>query len=146
MAAYEEVWRELPFRKGPEGGQKGISWVLESEDNRLNHEEGVFLVNKVFIGRLWGTYLALQQVQTHTRRRTASGEWSVIKTGGEVSARREEWDSGWKAIYVTGSVGSVLPSMMSGLDGEGEGSWTVPGETVEIQGKLYIVRAFECIR
>jgi hypothetical protein len=142
---YEEVWRELPFREGPEGPGKGISWVLESDDGELEGEEGEVTVVKTFLGRLWGTYLALQQTQTHSRQRSSSGQWIVKKTGAAVSARREEWGlaQGWGDRYVVGPVGDALPSTRSGLESEGQGPWRVPGEKVKIQGKTYIVRAFE---
>ncbi|KAF7712172.1 Uncharacterized protein PECH_007089 [Penicillium ucsense] len=139
---YEEVWRELPFRPGPEGADKGISWVLESDDGSLE-EEGDFTVTKTFLGRLWGTYLALQQTQLHSRRRTPSGEWIVKKSGTHVSARREEWDSDWQDRYVVGSTGDNLPSMRSGFDSGSQQSWSKPGEKVMIQGRSYVVRAFE---
>ncbi|OQD64445.1 hypothetical protein PENPOL_c007G00153 [Penicillium polonicum] len=140
---YEEVWRELPFREGPEGPKKGLSWVLESDDGDLGSGEGEVTVTKTFIGRIWGTYLALSQTQTLTRQKAASGEVVVKKSGADVSARREEWESGWKEKYVVGEAAGSLPSMMVGFDGEGVGSWRIPGEKVEVQGKMYIVRAFE---
>lgn len=139
---YEEVWRELPFKEGPEGPGKGMSWVLESDDGELEGEGEVTVV-KTFLGRLWGTYMALQQTQTHTRQRSSSGEWVVKKTGADVSARREEWSSAWEDRYVVGSAGGMLPSMENGLEGEGQGSWRVPGEKVSVEGRTYIVRAFE---
>lgn len=140
---YEEVWRELPFREGPEGPKKGLSWVLESDDGDLGSGEEEVTVTKTFIGRIWGTYLALSQTQTHTRQKTASGELVVKKSGADVSARREEWESGWKEKYLVGEAAGSLPSMVVGFDGEGVGSWRIPGEKVEVQGKTYIVRAFE---
>lgn len=142
---YEEVWRELPFREGPEGPGKGISWVLESDDGELEGEEGEVTVDKTFLGRLWGTYLALQQTQIYTRQRSSSGQWIVKKTGAAVSARREEWGStqAWGDRYVVGPAGDTLPSIRAGLESEGQGSWRVPGEKVEVQGKTYIVRVFE---
>ncbi|KAJ5696874.1 hypothetical protein N7536_007286 [Penicillium majusculum] len=140
---YEEVWRELPFREGPEGPKKGLSWVLESDDGDLSSGEGEVTVTKTFIGRIWGTYLALRQTQTHTRQKNASGELVVKKSGADVSARREEWESGWKEKYLVGEAAGALPSMVVGFDGEGVGSWRIPGEKVEVQGKTYIVRAFE---
>jgi hypothetical protein len=139
---YEEVWRELPFKQGPEGPGKGMSWVLESDDGELEGEGEVTVV-KTFLGRMWGAHLALQQTQTHTRTKSSSGDWVVRKTGAGVSARREEWSSGWKDRYVVGPAGGKLPSMGNGFEGEGQGSWRVPGEKVSVQGKTYIVRAFE---
>jgi hypothetical protein len=142
---YEEVWQGLPFREGPEGPGKGLSWVLESDDGDLGSGEGEVTVTKTFIGRIWGTYLALSQIQTHTRQKTPSGDLVVKKSGADVSARREEWGSGWNEKYAVGEAAGTLPSMVVGLDGEGEGSWRIPGEKVEVQGKTYIVRAFEQI-
>ncbi|KAJ5086026.1 hypothetical protein N7532_010797 [Penicillium argentinense] len=141
VTAYEEIWRELPFREGPEGPKKGISWILESDDENLG--EGEVTVTKTFLGRIWGTFLSLQQDQVHGRKKGSDGKWTVSKTGADVSARREEWSSGWKERYVVGKNGATLPSIITGFEGEGEGPWRVPGEKVKIQGKWYIVRAFE---
>lgn len=141
MTDYEEIWRELPFREGPEGAKKGMSWVLESDDGGMS--EGEVTLTKTFLGRIWGTYLALRQTQVHTRKKGSNGDWVVSKTAADVSARREEWSSGWKDRYVVGVDGSTLPSMAAGFDGEGTGSWRVPGGKVTIQGESYIVRAFE---
>ncbi|OOQ84468.1 hypothetical protein PEBR_30182 [Penicillium brasilianum] len=138
---YEEVWRELPFKEGPEGPGKGLSWVLESDDGELG--EGEVTVAKTFLGRIWGTYLALQQTQTHIRERGPSGDWIVRKKGADVSARREEWSSAWEDQYVVGPAGTALPSIGNGLEGEGQNAWRVVGEKVTIQGRRYIVRAFE---
>ncbi|KAF7714762.1 Uncharacterized protein PECH_002267 [Penicillium ucsense] len=146
MTAFEEVWRELPFRQGPEGPERGISWVLESDDrDRLaSDSEGPVTVTKVFVGRIWGTYMIFQQVQTHSREKDSEDKLSLRRIGGEVSARREEWNgSAWEKKYVVGPEGDALPSIMSGFDGEGHGSWRVPGEVVKISGKPFIVRAFE---
>jgi hypothetical protein len=135
---YEEVWRELPFREGPEGAKKGVSWVLESDDGDLG-EDGEVTVVKTFLGRIWGTYLALQQEQILVRRKDA-GQWIVSKTGAEVSARREEWmGSKWEERYVVGGSGNQLPSMMT----VGEEKGWMPGERVLVLGKLFIVRAYE---
>jgi hypothetical protein len=139
---YEEVWRELPFREGPDGAKKGLSWVLESDDEEPNGENGEITVTKTFIGRIWGTYLALRQTQTHTRQQGSSGTL-VKKSGADVSARREEWESGWKEKYVVGASAGGLPSMLAGFEGEGQGPWRIPGEKVKVQGDTYIVRAFE---
>ncbi|KAJ5526664.1 hypothetical protein N7513_010823 [Penicillium frequentans] len=139
---YEEVWRELPFRQGPEGAKKGISWVLESDDGDLGEQEGEFTVVKTFLGRIWGTYLALQQKQIHVRRKDAAGRWVVSKNGAAASARREEWvGSRWEARYVIGDAGDELASMITGI-AEGKG-WRTPGERIVIHGKTFIVRAFE---
>lgn len=142
---YVEIWQELSFREGPEGSLKGISWVVESDDEVVGEEEGEVSVTKTFLGRVWGTYLALQQTQLHMRRKDSSGNWIVSKSGHDVSARREEWSSGWSAKVVSGEAGETLPSM-SEIEGQGSGSWRVPGEKVTIKGKSYIVRAFEEIQ
>lgn len=144
MGEYEEVWRELTPREGPEGRDKGASWVLESENEDLGDQEGEIKVVKTFLGRVWGTYIALQQIQTHTRHRASSAGWKVSKTGTDVSARREEWESGfgWREKYVIGNDASI-PSPSCGLHGEAEGPWRVPGEKVIIGDTTYIVRAFE---
>jgi hypothetical protein len=139
---YEEVWRELPFREGPDGSKKGLSWILESDDEEPSDVGDEVTVAKTFIGRIWGTYLALRQTQTRTRQRGSSGN-PVKKSGADVSARREEWESGWKEKYVVGALAGDLPSMLAGFEGEGQGSWRIPGEKVNVQGKTYIVRAFE---
>lgn len=148
MTAFEEVWRELPFREGPEGAEKGISWILESDDSNisLSEKEGEVTVTKMFFGRIWGTYLAFQQVQAHSQERDSDGKLTLKRTGAEVSARREEWNSGWEEKYIVGPDGGALPSMKAGFEGEGQGSWRVPGEKVLIQGKPFIVRAFEEIQ
>jgi hypothetical protein len=148
MTTFEEVWQELPFREGPEGAKQGISWILESDDAflALGEQEGQVTVNKIFMGRIWGTYLAFQQTQTHTNQKDESGVWSVKRSGGEVSARREEWSSKWEEKYVVGPDVAAVPSMKNGFDGEGVGTWRIPGEKVLIQGKSFIVRAFEEIQ
>lgn len=138
---YEEIWRDLPFKEGPDGPQKGLSWILES-DEELRAEDQT-ISTKTFIGRIWGTYLALRQVQTHKRQKDYAGNPVLRKSGGDVSARREEWVGEWKEKYVVGESAGELPSMLAGLEGEGHGSWRIPGQKVFIQGKAYIVRAFE---
>ncbi|KAJ5106318.1 hypothetical protein N7456_002993 [Penicillium angulare] len=145
ISDYEEVWRELPFRDGPEGSGNGISWVLESDDGDLEEKAGTSNVSKTFLGRIWGTYLALQQELTVVREKDASGVWKVSKSGKNVSARREDWESGsgWREKYVVGAVGRELPSMLAGFEGEGKGLWRVPGEKVVVAGRSYVVRAFE---
>ncbi|KAJ5139590.1 hypothetical protein N7448_002998 [Penicillium atrosanguineum] len=141
---YVEIWKELSFREGPEGPLKGISWVLESDDEVVE-EEGEVLVTKTFLGRIWGTYLALQQTQLHRRQKDSSGNWIVSKSGHDVSAKREEWASGWSTTVVYGEAGELLPSMTE-IEGQENGPWTVPGEKVTVEGKKYIVRAFEEIQ
>ncbi|RAL00161.1 uncharacterized protein BO80DRAFT_109125 [Aspergillus ibericus CBS 121593] len=137
IAQYEEVWRELEFRQGPEGHNKGVSWVLESKARSLDEGEEAE-ISRTFIGRVWGTYLALRQVQVHSRPKGSST--TIVKEGKDVSARREEWDaSGWQVKHCIGP--DYLPSMNAIEDG----TWQT-GQTVSIAGIEYTVRAFESLR
>ncbi|PWY85869.1 hypothetical protein BO94DRAFT_467768 [Aspergillus sclerotioniger CBS 115572] len=136
VAQYEEVWRELKFRDGPEG-HKGVSWVLESKEQPLDEGEEVE-VERTFIGRIWGTYLALRQLQVHSRPKGSAT--TIVKEGKDVSARREEWNaSGWRVKHSLGA--DALPSMNDIEDG----SWKL-GQTVTVAEKEYTVRAFESLR
>lgn len=137
---YEEVWRELTFREGPEGLGRGMSWVLESKHNVEEGSERE--VARTFLARVWGTYLVIRQTQI-LRRPQGSDAVSVAEGKG-VSARREEWDStaGWTAKYMLPGMGEKLPSM-SDVDGEGTGPWRTPGATVLVCGEEYTVRSFE---
>ncbi|GKZ27302.1 hypothetical protein AbraIFM66951_012125 [Aspergillus brasiliensis] len=141
MAEYEEVWRELKFREGPEGPAKGVSWVLESKPGKPLEEGEEAEVERTFLGRVWGTYLALRQVQIHTRPRGSST--TLVKEGRQVSARREEWDpaSGWQLKYSIGPAGAQLPSMTLALE---DGSWQT-GQIITVAEKEYTVRGFEKI-
>jgi hypothetical protein len=160
MTQYEEVWRELQFREGPEGPQRGVSWILESEgEEEEEKEKEEVQTMKTFIARIWGTYMVLQQPQTYTYTYTRTEipqiqqgkSSSVIKktARGEVSARLEEWDSSlgcWKAKYILGPKGNGLPSLMS----SGGGGGLIPdikegkeGSKLTIAGATYVVRAFE---
>lgn len=137
---YEEVWRYLPLHKGPEGPGNGCSWILESEEGDLG--EGQFHIQKVFLARIRGTYLALHQGQTRVRTQTAQG-WTVKVSGRDVSARREEWiDQRWEEKYVLGPNSGDLVSMAKGFDEKSLVSW-YPGATVNVGGHRYIVQAFE---
>ncbi|KAJ6131348.1 hypothetical protein N7523_001808 [Penicillium sp. IBT 18751x] len=142
MTAFEEVWRELPFREGPEGAKKGISWILESEHGEVAEGAEVSFT-KTFLGRIWGTYLAFQQTQTHKKEKDETGTWVVKRSGEEVSARREEWRGAWEDKYVVGPKPAEVPSMKTGFEGEGKGAWRIPGEKLLINGQSFIVRAFE---
>lgn len=146
LTDYEEVWRELPFRLGPEGPNKGISWVLESDTSVPDNQEGIHKVTKTFLGRVWGTFLALRQEQTIVSSKDPSGNWISNKSGSEVAAKREEWDSGWVNRYNVGNENATLPSIQAGLEGEAIGSWRVVGDKVSVGGEQYIVRAFEELR
>lgn len=143
---YEELWRYLPPRRGSEGQGRGcISYVLESDDGVLG--DGRHQLNKLFIARIGGQYLVLQQNVTHERRRISRGKWTVQVTGGDVSARREEWvDGRWEARYVLGPRGDELPSMNGELGGVGRNSEIRSGDKVSFGGSQYIVRAYEDLR
>ncbi|KAJ5408424.1 hypothetical protein N7509_002307 [Penicillium cosmopolitanum] len=146
MTAFEEVWRNLPFKEGPDGAKTGISWILESDDEHLTNseQEGEVTVNKLFFGRIWGTYLGFHQIQTHSQQKSSDGGLSLKRTGSDVTARREEWTgAGWEEKYLVGPAADAVPSMKSGFEGEGKGSWRVPGEKVIVDGRSFIVRAFE---
>ncbi|CAI7569384.1 unnamed protein product [Penicillium glandicola] len=139
MTDYEEVWRYIPFPKGPEGPGRGLSWILESDEGIL--EEGQHEVTKLFIGQIGGFYLVLHQKQTHVVTRTPLGELAVQITGEEVSARREEWmDGHWDIKYALGSSCDSLPSMANGLDVEIRGRKS--GDKVTIGGSDFIVRGY----
>ena len=136
---YEEVWRYLPFREGPEGPGRGLSWILESDEGVL--EEGQHKITKMFLARIGGSYLVLRQKQIHVVRQALPGERAVQITGEEVSARREEWtDDHWEIKYALGPSNDSLPSMTNGLDVEIRGHKC--GEKVTVGGCDFIVRAF----
>ncbi|CDM34074.1 hypothetical protein DTO013E5_1799 [Penicillium roqueforti] len=138
MTDYEEVWRYVPFRKGPDGPGRGLSWILESHEGVL--EEGQHQVTKSFLAQIGGSYLVLYQKQIHMVRRTSLGELVVQITGEEVSARREEWTDGqWEIKYALGPASGGLPSMANGLDVAMRGRKS--GERVTIRGCDFIVRA-----
>ena len=164
---YEEVWRGLKFPEGPDGRTKGISWILESESSpsRLpgegSQDKEAVQITKTFLARIWGVYVALRQQQEYTRHREPNGEWLITdRSGGEVSARREEWvrsplaaasspsarSLGWRERYILGPDAGDLPSLIAGIDGEAQGFWRERGATVVVGGESYIVRAFEAIQ
>lgn len=138
MTDYEEVWRYLPIREAGQGSH--VSWILESDHGVLG--EGRYNIIKVFLGRVGGMFLALYQEQVHERSRRSGGEWDVRITGGNVSARREEWTGRWEVKYLLGQNSGDLPSMARGLDRKPQKTWYAGG-AVTIGGKQYIVRAFE---
>lgn len=139
---YEEVWRYLPIREGPEGPRNNCSWILESDDGVLG--EGEYHVKKVFLARIGGTYLALSQEQIHQGRQTSQG-WKVDITGGDMNARREEWiGQYWEEKYILGPNACDLPSMAKGSVGKHQNSW-YPGGKADFGGRRYIVRAFESL-
>ncbi|KAJ6184516.1 hypothetical protein N7519_005817 [Penicillium mononematosum] len=139
MTDYEEVWRYLPFREGPEGPGRGLSWILESDEGVL--EEGQHKITKMFLAGIGGSYLVLRQKQIHVVRRTPLGERTVQITGEEVSTRREEWtDDHWEIKYALGPNNGSLPSMANGLGVDMRGRKS--GEKVTVGGCDFILRAF----
>lgn len=149
-----------------------VSWILESETDLEGHagtcvqqrfqrqqeaeKEGrsrPVQIVKTFLGRIGGVFVALRQglecirapAASTTSTTSGSVGW-VPQRGGPVSARREEWDaasSSWREKYVLGPDGWDMPSLVTGLEGEGRGCWRVPGEKVVVKGEDYVVRAFE---
>jgi hypothetical protein len=140
VTEYEEVWRELKFREGPEGPGKGISWILESKRDAEIEEGEEVEVTRTFLARIWGTYLVVRQRQVYARLRGSGAV--VVKDGRNVSARREEWDpsAGWAVVYALGPEGSDLPAV-KGIEEKPE--WRTLGETAVINGEPYTVRSFE---
>ncbi|KAE8317159.1 hypothetical protein BDV41DRAFT_526924 [Aspergillus transmontanensis] len=140
VTEYEEVWRELSFREGPEGPGKGVSWVLESKHDLELGEGQEVEVSRTFLARIWGTYLAVRQRQVYVR--LVGSKDVVVKTGKGVSARREEWDSsaGWSAKYVLGLEGDILPSAQ---DVEANEQLRTPGGPILIKGEPYTIRSYE---
>lgn len=139
VTEYEEVWRELSFREGPEGPGKGVSWVLESKHDLELGEGQEVEVSRTFLARIWGTYLVVRQRQVYVR--LAGSKDAVVKTGKGVSARREEWDSTrWSAKYVLGLEGDSLPSAQ---DVEANEQLRTPGGTILVKGEPYTIRSYE---
>ncbi|KAJ5932273.1 hypothetical protein N7516_006762 [Penicillium verrucosum] len=138
MTDYEEVWRYLPFREGPKGLGRGLSWILESDEGVL--EEGQHQVTKMFLARIGGSYLVLHQKQIHVVGQTALRGRAVQINGEKVSARREEWTDGhWEVKYALGPGNDGLPSMANGLDVKMQGRKS--GDKVTVGGWDFIVRA-----
>lgn len=139
VTEYEEVWRELSFREGPEGPGKGVSWVLESKHDLELGEGQEVEVSRTFLARIWGTYLVVRQRQVYVC--LAGSKDAVVKTGKGVSARREEWDSTrWSAKYVLGLEGDSLPSAQ---DVEANEQLRTPGGTILVKGEPYTIRSYE---
>ncbi|KAE8373943.1 hypothetical protein BDV26DRAFT_296423 [Aspergillus bertholletiae] len=139
MTEYEEVWRVLTFREGLEGPGKGVSWVLESKHDVEIGEGEEVEVSRTFLARIWGTYLAIRQKQTHMR--SVGSRDVVVKAGQGVSARREEWgaSAGWSAKYVLGAEGGSLPCARD-VESKELGA---PGGTVLVKGEQYTLRSYE---
>lgn len=135
---YEEVWRELPFRQ-VEGHSRLLAFVLESEIGSMQLQEGEEReVSRTFIGAIGGTYIALRQSQILVR---PAGETKpVVKSGGEVSARSEEFvrGRGFEIKSLLGPEGGELPSRS-----DIELSFDASSERLMVRGQEYAVRSFE---
>ncbi|KAL4790320.1 hypothetical protein BDV19DRAFT_394184 [Aspergillus venezuelensis] len=134
---YEEVWRELGLPK-VDGGMIGQSFVLDSVIDQEGVAEGDEReVDRTFIGAISGTYIVLRQRQVLARRDSKL----VTVSGGEVSARREDYAEGigFKVKYKLGPEAMVLPArgeiQFDTLDG--------PQKRIVVRGQDYIVRSFK---
>lgn len=159
VTAFEELWRDIEPPAGPESAsglppaakQRSLpqAWILESlHDGDCDSAE--IEVTKTFLGRIQGTFLALRQEQTTKRITHDDGSMTIVRSGGEVSARRDEWvseQSRWLAKYVIGAQGQQLPSPAEQdggvFVGEASGAWQRVGDVVSVLGQKYVVRAFE---
>lgn len=127
VTEYEEVWRVLAPKLGPEVGQ-GSAWILESV--------GAEGLTKTFLGRIGGSYMAMR------------GKIGEAWKEGEYGARSEEWDANdkiWKNKHVIGYIAGVpSPAELGTGLFDGEDNWK-EGDTVEVLGHEYIVREFEVL-
>ncbi|KAL2819849.1 hypothetical protein BDW59DRAFT_164883 [Aspergillus cavernicola] len=140
---YEEVWRKLLFRRCDEGESKGLSFVLERGTDGVELAEGEEReVIRTFVGAICGTYVVLRQTQVLLR---PAGEMkTVIKRGGEVSARREDFvrGIGYQVKYALGPGVGSLPAR-SDIEGSALDGSPSPGERVVVCGEEYVIRSFE---
>ncbi|KAJ0416219.1 hypothetical protein BJY00DRAFT_237743 [Aspergillus carlsbadensis] len=137
---YEEVWRKLLFRRAD--AASGVSFVLEAGgDVHLDEGEEKEVV-RTFIGANWGTYIVLRQRQILTH--PAGEAKTVIRSGGEVSARREDFvrGVGFQVKYSIGPEANELPAQ-SDLEALLKGGCMSPGNKAIVQGEEYVVRGLE---
>ncbi|KAL4972469.1 hypothetical protein BDW66DRAFT_162857 [Aspergillus desertorum] len=135
---YEEVWRELPFLRMEE--RENVSFVLESANDEAQLEEGEEKeATRTFIGAIWGSFISLQQKQVLAR--PIRGTKTVIKSGGEVSARREEFvqGQGFVVKYSLGPEANRLPTSDDIRLPLSDG----PSERLVVAGQQYRVRSWE---
>ncbi|KAL2869441.1 uncharacterized protein BJX67DRAFT_331739 [Aspergillus lucknowensis] len=139
---YEEVWRKLLFRRVDDRPSRGLSFVLEAGgDVGLEQGEEKEVV-RTFVGAIWGTYIALRQKQVLIRPTGDSN--TVIKRGGEVSARREDFvrGAGFRVKYTIGTEAGELPArddvQFLAVDGIRQAN-----DKVMVRGQAYVIRAFE---
>ncbi|KAL3471212.1 hypothetical protein BJX99DRAFT_237976 [Aspergillus californicus] len=143
---YEEVWRKLPFRPCSEGPSAGVSFVLERGTDGLTLAEGEeFEVDRIFIGAICGNFVVLRQKQVLVR---PVGETKiVVLSGGEVSARREDFcqdggANGFLVKYVLGPEAGNLPSW-NDIDFSPVDEFPTPSGKVVVRGEEYVIRSFE---
>ncbi|KAL4867823.1 hypothetical protein BDV12DRAFT_110660 [Aspergillus spectabilis] len=140
---YEEVWRKLSYRAGVKGLSSPVSFILESGTEGLQFADGKEKeVTRTFIGAIWGTYIVLRQKQILVR---SAGETKVaIKSGGVVSARREDFDEtrGFQVKYALGPEAGVLPTQ-SEIETALSDEYPSRGERLVVCGEEYVVRSFE---
>ncbi|KAL4772569.1 hypothetical protein BDW60DRAFT_222475 [Aspergillus nidulans var. acristatus] len=138
VSKYEEVWRELPFLRME--GHENVSFVLESATGGAQLKEGEEKeVTRTFIGAIWGSYIALRQRQVLAR---PIGETkTVIKSGAEVSAKREEFvpGHGFVVRYSLGPEADELPTHADIRFPASDGSL----ERLVVGGLEYVVRSWE---
>lgn len=135
---YEEVWRELPFVRME--GHENVSFVLESATGGTQLKEGEEKeITRTFIGAIWGSFIALRQTQVLAR---PIGETrTVIKSGAEVSAKREDFvqGQGFVVRYSLGPEADELPTHSDIQLPASDGSL----EKLVVCGQEYVVRSWE---
>ncbi|KAL4915468.1 hypothetical protein BDW62DRAFT_124631 [Aspergillus aurantiobrunneus] len=139
VSSYEEVWRGLAFIR-VEGQLNGSSFVLESATDGVElAEDEEKQVTRTFIGAIGGTYIVLRQRQILVR--PAGETKSVIKSGGEVSARKEDFvqGSGFEVNYSLGPEADELPARNDIWFPSADLSL----ERLVARGQEYVVRSFE---
>ncbi|KAL2809838.1 hypothetical protein BJX63DRAFT_403927 [Aspergillus granulosus] len=139
---YEEVWRKLLFQ--PAGESSGLSFVLEAGGD-VQLDDGEKEVIRTFIGAIWGTYIVLRQRQVLAR--PAGEAKTIIRSGGEVSALREDFvhGSGFRVKYSIGPEVGELPAQRD-VEAVLTDGHLFPGKKVIVQGEEYVVRALEDLR
>ncbi|KAL4878213.1 hypothetical protein BJY04DRAFT_114968 [Aspergillus karnatakaensis] len=142
---YEEVWRKLSYREATKGLSSCLSYVLESGTSQLQLAEGEEKeITRTFVGKIWGTCIVLRQKQFVAR--STEGK-VVIKSGGEVSARRENFDETsceFRMKYSLGPESEVLPTH-SEIEAARADRFCSKGERFVVGGDEYVVRSFEVV-
>ncbi|KAL4783909.1 hypothetical protein BJX76DRAFT_242678 [Aspergillus varians] len=136
---YEEVWRKLSIRQ-IEGYWTASSFVLERGIGETQLGEGEEReVTRTFIGAVGGTYIALRQRQVLVR--SAGTTKTVVKSGGKVSARRDDFvqGKGFAGRYFLGPEAGELPTPTDIRFPMSDGSL----ERLVVDGEEYTVRSFD---